>query len=139
VPPEVTTGRVVVVAGGDVVVVVGGEVVEVGDVDPEEPPGADEMGVVVGGDVAVVEVLAAGVVGTGAGTVLEDALAPGFSSATTTPIAMVAPVAARAAEVVRRRRRAFARRLVSGELDCGLDLIGRLLGSASVYRERWVS
>lgn len=114
------------VVGGDVVVV-GGRVVVVGEVDSEEAPGSDEMGVVVGGDVSVVEVLAVGGVGTRAGTVLEDALAPGCSSATTTPMAMVAPVAARAAEVVRRRRRAFARRLLSGELDCGLDLIGRLL------------
>ena len=42
-PPEVTTGRVVVVVGGDVVVVVGGEVVVVGVVDAEEAPGSDEV------------------------------------------------------------------------------------------------
>jgi hypothetical protein len=55
VPPEVTTGRVVVVVGGGVVVVVGGEVVLVGDVDADEVPGSDEVGAVVAGGMVVVE------------------------------------------------------------------------------------
>ena len=55
-PPEVTTGRVVVVVGGDVVVVVGGEVVVVGVVDADEAPGSDEVGAVVVGGTVVVEV-----------------------------------------------------------------------------------
>ena len=106
-----TTGRVVVVVGGEVVVVLGGEVVVVGDGDSERGS------VVAGGDVVVVEVLGVEVAGTGKGTVLEAALAPGCSLATTTPMAMAAPVAAKAIARVNRRRRAAARRLVSGLLD----------------------
>jgi hypothetical protein len=132
VAPEVATGRVVVVVGGKVVVVVGGEVVVVGAEDAEALPGSDEVGAVVGGEVVVVELSGLEVVGTCAGTGLEDALAPGCSFATTTPMAMVAPAAPKAAERVRNRRRAFARRLVSGESDDGRDLIGRVLASASV-------
>ena len=52
----------------------------------------------VGGEVVVVEVLGVEVVGACAGTGLEDALAPGCSFATTTPMAMVAPVATKTAE-----------------------------------------
>jgi hypothetical protein len=100
VPPEVTTGRDLVLVGGDVVVV-GGDVVVVDDVDPE-------VGAVVGGDV---------VEGTCAGTVFEGWVAPGCSFATTTPMAMVAPVASKAAARVNRRIRAWARRLDSGELN----------------------
>jgi hypothetical protein len=86
--------------------------------------GAVVGGVVVGGDV---------VEGTPAGTVLEGALAPGCSLATTTPMAMVAPVAARAAARVSRRKRASVCRLVSGELDCGVELIGHILGTTSMH------
>lgn len=85
----------------------------------------------VGGEVVVVEVLGVEVVGACAGTGLEDALAPGCSFATTTPMAMVAPVATKTAERVSSRRRALARRLVSGESDDGPVLIGQVLGSAS--------
>jgi hypothetical protein len=107
----VTTGRDLVLVGGDVVVVVDGEVVVVGEADPELPPASEGLGLEVGGDVVVVEVLGVEVVGASAGTV-EDPLAPGCSLATTTPIAMVAPVATTAAARVRRRRRASARPLV---------------------------
>jgi hypothetical protein len=116
----VLVGGDVVVVGGDVVVVVGGAVVVVGgavvvgDVDPEPTPGFDVV-VVVGGDV---------VVGTFAGTVLEGALAPGCSLATTRPMEMVAPVASSTAARVSRRRRSSARFLVSGELNGGMELIG---------------
>jgi hypothetical protein len=113
VPPEVTTGRVVVVVGGEVVVVVGGAVV-VGDVATEDEPWSDELGVVVGGDVTVVEVLGDVVVGTCAGAAF-DALAPGCSLATTTPMTAVAAVAATATKRVRNRRVLLTRCLVSGE------------------------
>jgi hypothetical protein len=135
VAPEVATGRVVVVIGGKVVVV-GGEVVVVGAGDAKALPGSDEVGVVVDGEVVVVEVFGVEVVGTCAGTGLEDALAPGCSFATTTPMAMVAPVATKTAERVSSRRRALARRLVSGESDDGRALIGQVLGSASVSRKQ---
>jgi hypothetical protein len=130
VPPEVVTGRVVVVVGGEVVVVVGGEVVVVGDVDPEEVPESGEVVVVVGGEVVVVEVL--GSAGACAGTV-EDELAPGCSFATRTPIAMVAPVATRAAERVSRRRRASVRCLASGELGCDVDFTRLVLETALAH------
>jgi hypothetical protein len=132
VAPEVATGRVVVVVGGRVVVVVGGEVVVVGAEDGEALPGSDEAGKVVGGEVVVVELSGVEVVGTCAGTGLEDALAPGCSLATTTPMAMVAAVAPKAAARVRNRRRALARLLVSGESDDGRDLMVQGLASASV-------
>ena len=117
------------VVGGEVVVVVVVVVMVVGDVDPEDSPESDELGVVLDGDVVEVDVLAE-VVGTCAGALLEGSLDPGCSLATTTPMAIVAPVATRAAEPVRRRRRALARCLVSGELWWGVGLIGRILGSA---------
>ena len=104
VPPEVTTGRDLVLVGRDVVV--RGEVGE---------PGAE---------------------GVWAGTVLEGALAPGCSLATTTPMAMVAPLATSAAKRVRRRSRVSARCLLSGKLDCGVELTGRVLGSVSVQGSR---
>jgi len=127
----VTVGRRVVMVGGEVViVVVGGEVVVVGDVDPEGATGSGEAGVVADGNVVVV----VGVVEDWVGTELEDSEAPGCSLATTTPRAMVAPVATKAARRVRRRRRALARRLVFGELDCGSDLIDFILWSTSVHR-----
>jgi hypothetical protein len=133
VPPEVTTGRVVVVVGG-VVVVVGGEVVVVVVVDAEAAPGSDEVD---GGVVVVVDVLGVELVETWAGMALEEALAPGCSLATTTPIAMTAPVAARAVERVNRRRRATARRLISGVFDCGALLIGSRLRVCIAPDKRW--
>jgi hypothetical protein len=61
VPPEVTTGRVVVVRG-EVVVVVGGEAIVLEEVDLEDPPASGcEVGAVEAGN--VVEVLGAEVVG----------------------------------------------------------------------------
>jgi hypothetical protein len=120
VPPEVTTGRVVVVVGGEVVVVLGGEVVVVVDADPDAVPGSDE----VGGAVVVVDVVDVELAEIDVGLVLAEVLAPGCSLATTTPIAMAAPVATKAVERVNRRRRAAARRLVSGVLDRGSLLIG---------------
>jgi hypothetical protein len=118
-----TTGGVVVVVGGGVVVVVGGELVGVVAVDSEGAPGSVEVGGdVVGG--VVVELLGVEMAGTGAGTALVEALAPGCSLATTTPMAMAAPVTARAVERVSRRRRTAARRLASGVLACGALLIG---------------
>jgi hypothetical protein len=131
VAPEVATGRVVVVVGGRVVVV-GGEVVVVGAEDGEGLPGSDEAGKVVGGEVVVVELSGVEVVGTCAGTGLEDALAPGCSFATTTPMAIVAAVAPKAAARVRNRRRALARLLVSGESDDGRALMVQGLASVSV-------
>jgi hypothetical protein len=122
VPPEVITGRLRVLVGGDVVVVVvGGDVV--GDAEPELTPGSDAPGV---------EVLGVEVVGVSAGAG-EDPLAPGRSFATTTPMAMVAPAASNAAARVRRRTRASARPRVSGELGCGVELTGHVLGSASFH------
>ncbi len=135
VAPEVATGGVVVVVGGRVVVVVG-EVVVVGAGDGEALPGSDEVGVVVGGKVVGVEVFDVEVVGTCAGTGLKDALAPGCSFATTTPMAMVAPVAPKTAKRVSSRRRTSARRLVSGESDDGRALIDQVLGSASASWKR---
>jgi hypothetical protein len=140
VPPDVATGRVVVVVGGTVVVVVGGEVVVVvvGDAETEVAPWLGEDGVVVGGDVTVVEVFGGaafvvGVVGVCSAGEL-DAVPPGCSLATTTPMATVAPVAARAAIRVRSRREALARRRVSGEWDRRVEFIDYFLESARVHR-----
>jgi hypothetical protein len=113
VAPEVTTGRVVVVVGGDVVVV--------DEPDPKDAAGSDE---VVGGAVVDVVELGVDVAGRCVGAVLDAALDPGCSLATTTPIAMVAPVATRAADRVSRRRRRLARRLASARSDWGVELIG---------------
>jgi len=104
VPPEVTTGRVVVVVGGRVVVVVG--VVDVGVV----------VGVVGVVGVVVVGVVVAGVdeIGAGSGTfgLADD---PGCSFATMTPMHAVAPPARTIVVVVRRRTRARARSRAIGE------------------------
>jgi hypothetical protein len=116
VPPEVTTGRVVVVRGRVVVVVVGGDVSGVvlgvtGDV-----LGA-EVGVDVGGtDVVVVVVVVTGgsVVSGPDSLVVAAALLPGCSLATTNPINAVAPVAANTTARVIRLTRAWARCRVSG-------------------------
>jgi hypothetical protein len=96
--------------------------------------GRDLVGVggdVVGrGDVGSVEVLGC------PGTVLEVALTPGCSLDTTTPRAMVAPIAPRAAARVRRRRSASARPLDSGELNGGAELTCLVLGRASGHSAR---
>jgi hypothetical protein len=123
VPPEVTTGWVVVVVGGIVVVVVlGGAVGVVVVAGAElEPPG--EVVVVVGGLVVVVVVVGVvasvpgfAVVGTevrlGAFVPAED---PGCSLATVTPMNAVAPPATRMAVLVRRLMRACARARAVGE------------------------
>jgi hypothetical protein len=110
VPPDVTTGRVVVVVGGEVVgvLVVGCEVV----VDPA----ADS---VVGVVVAVDEVDVGSVVEVDTEVPVEvdgDELAPGCSLATMTPMSAVAPAEATIVARVRYRTSAFARRRPSGEL-----------------------
>jgi len=148
VPPDVTTGRVVVVVGGDVVVVVvGADVVGVvvvgvvvGVVVPD-PAGDSVVGVVVVPDPAgdsVVGVVA-GVVVEVDGTevevlpvvVLTAELAPGCSFATTKPMSAVAPAAPTIEARVTKRTRALARRLASGELRLlGWCLIGGI-GPAS--------
>jgi hypothetical protein len=127
VPPDVATGRVVVVVGGEVVVVVGGRVVVVGS-DEEPAPRLDEVGVVE----VEVEVDGAAVVEVPEvwGRVLLDADAPGCSLATTMPMTTVAPVAATATSRVRKRSDAAARRLVSGDETCRVDFIEHFLGSA---------
>ena len=147
VPPDVTTGRVVVVVGGDVVVVVvGADVVGVvvvgavvGVVVPDRA-GDSVVGVVVpdrAGD-SVVGVVA-GVVVEVDGTevevlpvvVLTAELAPGCSFATTKPMSAVAPAAPTIEARLTKRTRALARRLASGELRLlGWCLIGGI-GPAS--------
>jgi len=143
VPPDVTTGRVVVVVGGDVVVVVVGADVagvvvgaEVAGVVAADPAGDPVDGVVVlvvvgvVAGVAVAGVVVAGVVVAGVvveveGTevevlpvvaVLAAELAPGCSLATTKPMSAVAPAAPTIEARVRKRTRAWARCLASGEL-----------------------
>ena len=134
VPPDVTTGRVVVVVGGDVVVVVvGADVVGVvvvgvvvGVVVPDRA-GDSVVGVVAGVVVEVdgteVEVLPV--------VVLTAELAPGCSFATTKPMSAVAPAAPTIEARLTKRTRALARRLASGELRLlGWCLIGGI-GPAS--------
>ena len=70
-PPEVATGRVVVVVGGRVVVV-GGEVVVVGAGDAEDYRGPMRLASWWVAKSSVVEVLDVEVVGTCAGTVVEE-------------------------------------------------------------------
>ena len=123
-PPDVTTGLVVVVVGGDVVVVVvvvGAEVVGVVVADPV----ADSVvGVVVGVVAGVVVVVVEGVVVAVDGTevevlpvvVLTAELAPGCSFATTRPMSAVAPAAPTIEARVKKRTSPWARRLASGEL-----------------------
>jgi hypothetical protein len=134
VPPDVTTGRVVVVVGGDVVVVVvvGADVAGVVVVGVVVSDPADDSvvgvvvdvvaGVVVGAVVAGVVVV--GVVVSVDGTevevlpveVLAAVLAPGCSLATTTPMSAVAPAAPTIEARVRYRTSVLALRLPSGEL-----------------------
>ncbi len=134
VPPDVTTGRVVVVVGGRVVVVVGGRVVGAGvpvagaapgaalPPDPPVPP-AGEV-VVVGGEVVVVVVVVAlvpeapgcAVVGTEAGVgAFVPAEDPGCSLATVTPMKAAAPPATTIVVLVSRLMRACARARALGE------------------------
>jgi hypothetical protein len=121
VPPDVTTGWVVVVVGGIVVVVVvGGAVVGVVVAGAElVPPG--EVVVVGGGLVVVVvgvvtAVPGFAVVGTEVGLgAFEPAEDPGCSLATVTPMNAVAPPATRMAVLVRRLMRACARARAVGE------------------------
>jgi hypothetical protein len=96
------------------VVVVGGKVVVVVVDDEESAPRLDEVGVVVGGEVVVVGATVVEVLGVCSGA-LPEAIPPGCSFATTTPMTTVAPVAATAVSRVRKRRDVAARRRVSGE------------------------
>jgi len=155
VPPDVTTGRVVVVVGGDVVVVVVVVGTDVVGVVVPDPAGDPVVGVVVAGVVAGVVV---GVVVEVDGTevevlpvvVLTAELAPGCSLATTTPISAVAPAAPTIEARVRKRTSALARRLAAGELwSLGWCLIGgttpaswspvhqRIWGSSQPQRLLW--
>jgi len=102
-------------------------VVVVGDDEPA--PRSDEVGVVVGGVVVVVGATVVGVLGVCSGA-LPDAVAPGCSLETTTPMTTVAPAAAAAASRVRTRRDVAARRRESGVWTCRVDFIGRFLASA---------
>jgi hypothetical protein len=125
VPPDVTTGWVVVVVGGDVVVVVGGLVVGVVVIGAEPDP-LGVVVVVVGGLVVVVVDVVAAVVGTLVGLGgFEPADEPGCSLATVTPIKAVAPPATRMAVRVRRLMRACARARVVGE-NCSRPRLTRI-------------
>jgi hypothetical protein len=122
VPPEVTTGCVVVVVGGEVVVVVVGfdvvgVVVAWVSLVPEEPV------VGVGVDVVDVEV-DVDVLEPPDPAGFDAALTPGCSLAITTPIRAVAPVAVRTAARVNRRTRASARWRAAGVL-CSLGCFMR--------------
>jgi hypothetical protein len=118
-----------------VVVVAGGKVVVGGDVVAEDAaPWFNVVDVVVGGGGAVVEVLWVEVAGAGVGVAAEDVLPPGCSFATATPMATVPPVANRMAKPVRRRSRAAARFLVSGELACRAELMCEAILSTSAQR-----
>jgi hypothetical protein len=150
VPPDVTTGRVVVVVGGDVVVVVVVGTDVVGVVVPD-PAGDPVVGVVVAGVVAGVVVEVDGTeVEVLPVVVLTAELAPGCSLATTTPISAVAPAAPTIEARVRKRTSALARRLAAGELwSLGWCLIGgttpaswspvhqRIWGSSQPQRLLW--
>lgn len=118
-PPDVTTGLVVVVVGGLVVVVVGGLVGVDAGTPGEAGGGTEVLGVVDGTDDPGAVVGAAG----GAG----DA-APGCSEATTVPIQAVAPLAPRTAAPVMNRMRACARsraRVACGRRSWRTDSVGR--------------
>ncbi len=105
VPPDVTTGRVVVVVGALVDVVVGGAVT--GDDGVPVPPGPRVVDVVGGASVVV------GAVGAPGG--LDPADEPGCSFATTTPMHTVAPPASTTANLVSRLMRACADARARGE------------------------
>jgi len=151
VPPDVTTGRVVVVVGGDVVVVVVVVGTDVVGVVVPDPAGDPVVGVVVAGVVAGVVVEVDGTeVEVLPVVVLTAELAPGCSLATTTPISAVAPAAPTIEARVRKRTSALARRLAAGELwSLGWCLIGgttpaswspvhqRIWGSSQPQRLLW--
>ncbi len=146
VPPDVTTGGLVVVVGG-LVVVVGGLVVVVGGlvvvvlagaalavgvVAGEEPPAEFDPAAVVVVVVVLVDVVVGEVVpdvdgcavggteeGVGALAVDED---PGCSLATVTQMKAVAPPATRTAVLVMRLMRACARARAAGEYGRGRRL-----------------
>lgn len=131
VPPELTTGRVVVVTGGSVVVV-GGRVVVVGGgaVSGAAPAATDGAGavVVVAGAVVVVTGAVVVVVPTGpaggAGGGAVDAEDPGCSRATMTPIKAVSPLATITENRVNPRIRASARVRARDDRRCGVRVIG---------------
>jgi hypothetical protein len=124
VPPDVATGRVVVVVGGDVVVVVVGTVVVgvvvLGVVVVPDPAGDSVVGVVAGVVVGVVVDVVVEVDGAEVEVlpvvVLAAELTPGCSFATTKPMSAVAPAAPTIEARVRKRTSALARRRASGEL-----------------------
>ena len=129
VPPDVATGRVVVVVGGGVVVVVGGDVVVVvGDEVPA--PRFDEAGVRRGGEVVVVGAIVVEVLGVCSGA-LPDAVAPGCSLATTTPMTTVAPVGRQGGESSEETegRRSAPPRVGRVDLSCGLHRSFPCVGS----------
>jgi hypothetical protein len=98
VPPEVTAGRVVVVVGGSVVVVVGGWVVVVPALGAAV--GVETSGTVVGATGGTVVEEGGALAGGFSGAAFAE---PGCSRATTAPISVVTPAAARMAVEVRRR------------------------------------
>jgi hypothetical protein len=124
VPPDVTTGRVVVVLGGRVVVVVlgGTEVLVVVLVTPS--PAAGSAGAVVVARVeAVVEVVLLDVVeGLGVTAGCASAVAPGCSRATVTPMSAAMPPESRTQDPVSRRTRASARSRDAVEYSARLRL-----------------
>jgi hypothetical protein len=131
VPPDVTRGEVVVVVGASVVVVVvvvGAVVVAV--VAPDPPPVEPlsvEVVVVVEVDVEVeVEVPVVGVVAAG------EALDPGCSLATTTPMTAEAPVALSTTARVNRRSRRCARPRSSGVCPATEPDIGTSFSNAPI-------
>jgi hypothetical protein len=153
VPPDVTTGGVLVVGGGTVVVG-GGTVVGVGAVGA----GAPAVGALDG----VVDAWAGGgVVGAGAGAgagfavvvvvapvgsgvddgALALALEPGCSRATVTPMNAATPVETRTMARVRRRRRTSALARVNGEYRSRVRLMATehgCDGAARVSEGPWV-
>jgi len=138
-PPDVTTGRVVVVVGGRVVVVVGGLVAGVvaAGVVVAGVLAAGEVDVVVGGVVVVVGpapgVPGCAVVGTEEGVgAFESADEPGCSLATVTPMKTPAPPATTIVVPVNRLMRACARARAAGEYRSRVRLIaGRRAGAAA--------
>ena len=118
VPPDVTTGRVVVVVGGRLVVGVVGGVLVVGVV-----MGVPDVGLEVGGGKVVGVVVGVLVVGSGDGTgPFGRADDPGCSFATVRPIHAVAPPARAIEVVVNRRTRVCARSRSGGELPSRVRL-----------------
>jgi hypothetical protein len=152
-PPDVTTGRVVVVVGGRVVVVVGGLVVGVVVVGVVAAGGL-AAGVEAAGVVVVVDVVGEGgvaeggvvvvpapevpgcaVVGTAEGDgAFEPADEPGCSLATVTPMKALAPPATTIVVLVNRLMRASARARALGEYRSRVRLIAGRRGRCCVRR-----